>query len=653
MIDDSYAWRPSPDVVKDANLTQFIAACGQRNYDELLAWSIADPEAFYNKLFDFIDYRFEVPFNQAIDASLGTERVRWCIGGRTNVVLNCLDKWRDSGAAQKTVLEWRGENGEQLSRTYSELDEEVGRLAAGLRRLGIGPGDVVAIYLPNVPEAVVALLAVPRIGGIVLPLFSGFGADAVASRLNDSGAKAVITVDGSYRRGRIVSGKAIIDEAREHVPSLRHVIVCHRAAAEMEWDPQTDHHWRDIAADVPGDRTTLSVEADTPFLLVYTSGTTGKPKGVVHTHCGFPVKTVLDLGICMDFKPSDRILWMSDMGWLVGPILVYGTTLMGGTMVLAEGTPDFPHADRIWQIVSDEQISYLGVAPTIARSFMADVTFDAGRYDLSSLRIFVSTGEAWTPEAWNWLFETVGKKRVPIINFSGGTEMGGILTSVVTHPIKPCSFTRPVPGTGAAILDEDGQEAPPDTVGELVMRCAPIGLTQGLWQDDKRYIESYWSTWPGVWHHGDFAVRDTDGFYYLLGRSDDTLKIAGKRTGPAEIESLLLGTGLVKEVAAIGIPDPVKGTALVCVCVPREPEPTADVVDSLAAAVTEGLGTPFRPKQVLLTGDLPKTRNMKIMRRVVRAVYLGQDPGDLSSLVNPEAIERLRRQCASAKSVGR
>ncbi len=642
MIDEPIAWRPSAETIAAANLTHFINAAGRRDYDDLIAWSVAEPEQFYRTLFAHIDYRFTRPFSAALDQSRGPEWPRWCAGGQTNVVLNCLDKWRDTPTYSKPALEWIGENGDRLTWTYAELDANVTRFAAGLRRLGLGPGDVVAIYLPNIPEAVVALLAVPKIGAVVLPLFSGFGADAVTARLNDARARAIITVDGSYRRGRIVAAKQVVDEARPNVPSLTHVIVCHRADAPMQWQPG-DHHWTEIASDRDGDTATLAVEADSPFLLVYTSGTTGKPKGVVHTHCGFPVKTVLDLGICMDFKASDRILWMSDMGWLVGPILVYGTTLMGGTMVIAEGTPDYPSADRIWRIVEAMRVSYLGVAPTMARGFMADPGFDASRYDLASLRIFVSTGEAWTPEAWHWLFQTIGNGRLPIINFSGGTEMGGIVTSVVTHPIKPCSFTRPVPGTAAAIYTENGETAPPGVVGELVMQRAPIGLTQGLWQDTERYIQSYWSTYPGVWHHGDFATRDADGFYYLLGRSDDTLKIAGKRTGPSEIETLLLATGHVKEVAAIGIPDPVKGTAIVCVCVPRQGIDPQHAKDALSNAVTHGLGTPFRPKEIVFTDDLPKTRNMKIMRRVVRAVYLGEQPGDLSSLVNPEAIESLSR----------
>ena len=644
MTDEKYAWRPSQDILADANLTRFIEACGVADYDALLQWSIDEPEAFYRKLFEHIDYRFFEPFTAARDASAGIAWTRWCVDGRTNVVLNALDKWIGTPTADKAALQWVGENGDRQTWTYAQLHEEACRLAAGLRRLGLGPGDVVAMYLPNVPEAVVTLLAIPKVGCIVLPLFSGFGVEAIASRLNDAEAKAVITIDGSLRRGRVVASKHVIDEVGPLVPTLEHVIVCHRMDAPMDWHEGRDHHWRDLTAAEEGDRSTASVVADEPFMLVYTSGTTGRPKGVLHTHCGFPVKTALDVGICMDFKASDRIMWMSDMGWLVGPILVYGAMILGGTMILAEGTPDYPRADRLWQLVSDQRISYLGVAPTMIRSFMASPSLDLSRFDLSSLRIFVSTGEAWTPEAWQWLFEEVGERRLPILNFSGGTEMGGIVSSTVIHPIKPCSFTRPIPGTDAAVLNDDGSETAPNQTGELVMRQAPIGLTKGLWRDEERYIESYWSAFPGFWHQGDFASKDEDGYWYVLGRSDDTLKIAGKRTGPSEIEALILATGHVREVAAIGVPDPIKGAAIVCACVPREGEENPEsTVDDLISAVTAGLGPPFRPKQVLFCSDLPKTRNMKIMRRVIRAVYLDQDLGDLSSLVNPDSIEELRR----------
>ncbi|MGI9422926.1 MAG: AMP-binding protein, partial [Hyphomicrobiaceae bacterium] len=298
MQSDQVMWRPTPAIVAEANLTRFIQACAVSDYDALLQWAEAEPEEFYRSLFAHVDYRFFEEFDSAVDFSAGIERTRWCIGGRTNVTLNCLDKWIGTPTAQKTALEWTGENGDSLSWTYEQLNEETCRLAAGLRRIGLQAGDVVAIYLPNIPEAAVTLLAIPKIGAIALPLFSGFGADAVADRLINSGAKAVITVDGSWRRGRVVAAKQVIDAVRPRVPGLEHVVVCHRVDAPMDWVAGSDHHWRDLVTQADGDCGTASVEADSPFLLVYTSGTTGKPKGVVHTHCGFPAKTVLDLGIC-------------------------------------------------------------------------------------------------------------------------------------------------------------------------------------------------------------------------------------------------------------------------------------------------------------------------------------------------------------------
>jgi acetyl-CoA synthetase len=382
--------------------------------------------------------------------------------------------------------------------------------------------------------------------------------------------------------------------------------------------------------------------ADDPFLLMFTSGTSGKPKGVVHSHCGFPVKTALDLSICMDLKPQDRFLWMSDMGWLVGPMLVFGGLLVGSTVVLAEGAPNYPQPDRLWRLVERHRVTYLGLAPTVARLSMALGDAELAQRDLSSLRVIVSTGEPWTPEAWQWTFERVGQRRVPLLNFSGGTEMGGILTGTVIHPLKPCAFAGPVPGTGADVVDADGKSVACGATGELVMRTPSIGLTRGLWHDRERYLQSYWSRLPNLWVHGDFASRDADGMWYVHGRSDDTLKIAGKRTGPSEIEALLMGTELLLDAIAIGTPDAVKGTAVVCVCVPRPGIDREAAVKTLSAAVVAGLGGAFRPAEVLLVADVPRTRNMKAMRRVVRAAWLGEDPGDLSTLVNPESVQAIR-----------
>ncbi|HET8746982.1 MAG TPA: AMP-binding protein [Ramlibacter sp.] len=638
-------WRPDAATVASANLTRFMGALGVDSFEALNERAARDPAWFHDALIRFLDYRFERPYERVLDLREGLPFARWCVGGVTNVVSNCIDRRRGTPRYDAPVLVWEGEDGTVTQWSFADLDRETCRLAWGLRRLGLGRGDVVGMVLPNLPHAAAAMLAVAKIGAIVLPMFSGFGADAIAQRLNDGHARAVITVDGSLRRGKTVGAKVVVDEALAHCPGVHHVIVLNHLACEHDWTPGRDHWWHELAAGAPADFASVTTEpmpADDPFLLMFTSGTSGKPKGVVHSHCGFPVKTALDLSICMDLKPEDRFLWMSDMGWLVGPILVFGGLLVGSTVVLAEGAPNYPQPDRLWRLVERHRVSYLGLAPTIARLSMSLGDAELAERDLSSLRVMISTGEPWTPEAWQWTFERVGRGRVPLLNYSGGTEIGGILTGTVIHPLKPCAFAGPVPGTGADVVDADGATVAAGVTGELVMRTPSIGLTRGLWHDRERYLQSYWSRLPDVWVHGDFASRDADGMWYVHGRSDDTLKIAGKRTGPSEIEALLMATGLVLDAAAVGTPDPVKGTALVCVCVPRPGVAPDAAVKALSDAVVAGLGGAFRPAEVALVPDLPRTRNMKVMRRVIRAAWLGEDAGDLSTLVNPESVQAIR-----------
>ncbi|WP_418319778.1 AMP-binding protein [Piscinibacter sakaiensis] len=635
-------------MVANSNLKAFMDALGVDDYDTLLARADADPTWFWSALLQRLHcYR---PHDQLLDDSRGAPYARWCVGGRSNIVLNCLDRHRETPIWQRDALLWEGESGTRLRWTYANLGAEVSRLAAGLESLGLTQGDVIGLYLPNIPQAVAAFLACAKIGAIAMPLFSGFGAGALRDRLQISGAAALITADGSTRRGTRLPMKAIADEAVSTLPGLRHVVVVRHLGIELPWQAGRDHAYDELVAGRAADHPTRQLPSDAPLMLMYTSGTSGKPKGTVHTHTGFAAKMLLDLGLMMDLQASDRLLWMSDMGWLVGPLVAVGVPLAGATIVLTDGGPDYPDSGRMWRLIEQYRVSFLGLAPTTARSFIGQGGGGIENHDLSSLRICASTGEVWTPEAWHWTFEQVCRRRVPLLNYSGGTEVGGgILCGTVLQPIKPCALSRAIPGMGAAVVDEQGCAVAAGVVGELVLRQPSIGLTRSLWNDDERYLESYWSALPGLWRHGDWAMVDADGYWYVLGRSDDTLKIAGKRTGPSEIEALLAATGHVVESAVVGLPDAIKGQAVCCV-VRLMPGVTltATVRDALSQAVVGGLGTPFRPKLFVAVDDLPKTRNMKIMRRVVRAACLGEDAGDLSSLVNPEAVAMLRQQLALA-----
>lgn len=642
---EPYVWLPQQTLSAASNATAFMRALGVSDWPELVRCGDEEPTRFHEALFRHVGLRFLRPYSRLLDESRGPAWARWCVGGATNVVLNALDRWRDTPIYDKAAVVWHGEDGSRRTLTYRQLDAEVCRLAGGLRALGLSVGDVIAIYMPNVPEAVVAMLAAAKIGGIVMPLFSGFGADAIATRLQIGGAKALLCVDGSLRRGKPVDVKAVVDAAAARAPSLAHVVVLRHCGVEVGWRPGRDRWWHELCAGQPDEAPTEEMDADAPYLLVFTSGTTGSPKGVVHSHIGFTAKLFIDLWLMLDCKPDDRVLWMSDMGWVIGPLLVYGTSLIGATVILIEGAPNFPDPQRMWRVAAEEKATYLGVAPTTIRTFMAQGGVPCEDLDLSRLRVLISAGEAWTRDAWMWCYEKVGGGRLPILNFSGGTEMISIIGSTVLLPLKPAGFNCAVPGAGADIADDKGRSAPAGELGELVMRRPSIGLTRGLWRDSERYLATYWSTWPNVWHHGDFASRDADGQWYIHGRSDDTMKIAGKRTGPAEIETLLMSTGKLVEAAAVAVSDPIKGSALVVVCSPKPGIGASEHLRAeLGQTVVNGMGVPFRPSRVIFLSDLPKTRNMKIVRRVIRSVCVGENPGDLSVLANPEAVAELEMQ---------
>ncbi|HEX7437217.1 MAG TPA: AMP-binding protein, partial [Caldimonas sp.] len=647
-----FDWVPTPQIVAASNLTAFLRKVDLPDYETLLARSQADPAWLMQQVFEFCDMRFYEPYTRLLDTSDGIEWAHWCIGATTNIVLNCLDRHRGSTTWDQTFLVWEGEDpAEQRALTYREFDAEVCRLAGALRSLGVGRGDVVGLYMPSLPETYVAFFAVLKIGAILMPLFSGFGPVPLATRLRDGEARVVLTADGTWRRGSPAAMKPVLDEALAEVTGVRHVVVLRRMGAALETPMRAgrDHDWHALTASMPAEIPTEPMPAEAAAILLYTSGTTGKPKGCVWTHVSFLGSMVTrDVHLCGDFKPTDRYFFMSDMGWMVGAMCACIPSYFGASLLVAEGVPDHPDTDRYWRLVESHRVTYLGVSPTLVRGLMRHGHAEVERRDLSALRITCSGGEAWTEAPWHWFFDHVCKRRIPIINISGGTEVGGcIFTGTVHHPLRPGSFAGPALAVGADIVDDEGRTLPPGRVGELVLRLPSIGMTKGLWRDPERYLDTYWRTLPGVWVHGDFARRDEDGLCYIVGRSDDTIKISGKRTGPSEIESLLMSTGTISEAAAIGVPDELRGSAIVCVCVPM-PGVAADAAleRQLSSAVETGMGASYRPRRVLLVSDLPKTRNMKVMRRVVRAVYQGSEPGDLSALVNPESVNELRDRLA-------
>ncbi|HEY3064698.1 MAG TPA: AMP-binding protein [Methylomirabilota bacterium] len=635
-------WRPTPEIMRSARIARFMARHGVPSLEALQQRSVEDLEWYWDAVSKDLGLSWTRPYTRVLDESRGIAWPRWFVGGEINLAANCVDRHLQDGRGDKPAIVWEADGGDTRTLTYAELGAEVNRVAGALARLGIAAGDRVGIFLPMSPEAAVATLAVVRLGAIYTPCFSGYGAQAVASRLQDCEATVLITADGFHRRGQVVRLKETADEAVAACPSVRHVLVARRLGRDVPWTRGRDRWWHEEIADQPTERPALGVDAERPCLIIYTSGTTGRPKGAVLTHGGFAIKPAHDWAYLFDVGETDRVAWLTDLGWLMGPMLITATLVLGGTAVLFEGVPDHPGPDRLWALAARHRVTVMGLSPTAVRALMPHGADWATRHDLGALRILGSTGEPWNPEPFQWLFENVGRRRVPIINYSGGTEIsGGIIGSFPIAPIKPCSFFGPIPGMAAEVFDENAKPVRGE-VGELVVTRPWPGMTQGFWRDPARYEETYWSRWPDVWVHGDWAYVDDEGFWYVQGRSDDTLKIAGKRLGPAEVESVLVGHPAVAEAAAIGVPHPVKGEAIVCFAVLKPGHNAADALRAeLGDRVAQHMGKALKPERVLFARDLPKTRSAKIMRRVIRATYLGQAPGDLSSLENPASVKSI------------
>ncbi|WP_420392361.1 AMP-binding protein [Acuticoccus sp.] len=630
-------WTPTERHLTCANATRLAARVGVADYDALRAFARAEPFAYWRALFAETGFVWSTPPAAGADFSAGREFPRWFPGGALNWVDTVYRFADDQARADALAVVAECESGPAGRVTYRELRERSAAMAAGLKARGVGRGDRVGLLIENGVEAVIAFLAISHLGAIVSPLFSGFGPDAIVSRLAACEAKALITTRGFTRRGRFVHGITIAQDVKRRVPSLEFVVV---AGAEAPL-PDGFLAWSD-AVGCPADAGAAErMDPNDPFMVIYTSGTTGKPKGAVHTHGGFPPKILNDSFLCFDVTADSVYCWPADMGWIAGSLVMSSALLLGATLVCYDGAPDMPDLSRMAQLVETHRVTHFGSSPTLIRAMAADEAV-AVRGDLSSIRILITAGETISPEHFAWYFRTFGRSEVPVINYTGGTEVsGGLLSNVPVEPIVPSGFAGPIAGVDVDVVGPSGEPVR-GAVGELAIMEPFVGMTQAFWRDRERYLSTYWEAIPGIWIHGDLARRDPDGTFFLLGRSDDTIKVAGKRVGPAEVEEIAATVPEVNEIAVIGVEDKAKGQALVVFTVLHPGAPADGVAERIAATVATNLGKPFTPKAVHVVAQLPKTRSNKVMRRVIRSVYGGGPPGDLTSLQNPDAVDDIR-----------
>ncbi len=644
---DEIVHEPSDEFVESTNVYEFMQEHGIEDYDELIERTTGDVDWFWDEVVDYLGLEFYEDYDEVRDDSEGPQFTDWYPGGKINIAHNVVDRHAapENERRNKVACIWEGEDGEVREVTFHELQRQTNKVANALEERGIEEGDTVGLYMPMVPEVISILYGCFKVGAVAVPIFSGFGVEATATRIEDSGCSVLFTGDGFLRRGSEVTLKETADEAVEETDSVDHTIVYDRLGADIPWNEDRDEWWEDAVETQDDDYETKELDSADESMLLYSSGTTGTPKGIVHTHAGVTVQCAKELYFGFDVKPSDRFFWVSDIGWMMGPWTLIGNHTFGGTVFMYEGAPDHPEPDRFWEMIDRHSLTQFGISPTAIRALRKHGDDWVEGHDLSSLRLLGSTGEPWDPESWNWFYENVGGSEAPIINISGGTEICGcFLMPMPIQPLKPTTLGGPGLGMDIDIVDENGESIKDDHErGYLVARDSCPSMTKSLWSGDERYLREYWSKWDDLWNHGDWALMDEDGLWFLMGRADDALNVAGRKVGPAEIESVLMDHDDVNQAVAVGVPDETTGTAVVCYVIPEEGARTGDKLrGQLRSLVGEEHGKPFRPKEILFVDDLPRTQSGKIIRRAVSAVHQGDDPGDLSSMENPDALEQVR-----------
>jgi acetyl-CoA synthetase len=619
-----WIWQPTQDWIERTNVHRFMRRLGIQDRQEFIRWSQEHLEEFWREMVAETGIRWMEPFTQVLDTSEGVEWARWFTGGKLNITDNCLDRYKDSN---RIAILWEGEDRPPRQIAFADLYIEVNRLSNALRRMGLRVGDRVALCMPMVPEIVTILYACFKLGLIVVPIFAGFGAGAIAMRLENSGARVVFTADRLHRRGKPIPLRPKVEQAVERVPKVEKILILEQ--------------WDELLRGQSAECETIPLDSEARSMILYTSGTTGKPKGTVHTHAGALAQMSKEIYLAFDHHPDDRFFWLSDIGWMMGPWTIIGNHNFGGTILLYDGAPDYPDAGRLWQIIERHGITTFGISPTAIRLLMrAD---SAKSHTMPSLRLLGSTGEPWDDTSYTWFFENVGKRRCPIINISGGTEIVGcFLFPLPIQSLKSCTLGAPAPGMATDVVDDAGHSVR-GKMGYLVCTKPAPSMTRGVWRDPARYLETYWSRWPGVWSHGDWASVDEDGCWFLHGRADESMNVAGRKVGPAEVEDALMEHPSVAEAAVIGVPDEIKGETIVgFVVLKKDFEPSESLRAAVMKQVIESLGPAFRPQAIQFVPTLPKTQSGKVVRRLIRQQYLGEELGDTSTVDNPAALEAFR-----------
>lgn len=631
---DQQIFEPSPSVVENANITAYMEQKGFTSWEELYRWSCEHSEKFWADMAARLDW-YE-PWQKVLDEA-DKPFYKWFSGARCNIIQNALDRHQKTWRRNKQALIWEGEDGSRRTFSYLGINREVSKLANVLRSMGVARGDIVSIYMPRVPELVFAMLACAKIGAVHSVIYGGFSVEAVHDRIADAESKVLITADGGFMRGKTVELKKIADEALQHSPSIQTCIVLRRTGQDVAMQAGRDYWWHDLMSlPIAGIKCdTVPVTADDPLFILYTSGSTGKPKGVVHVHGGYMVGISATFHLTFDIKEEDRYWCAADPGWITGhSYIVYAPLIEGATSFMYEGAANYPYPNRWWQCIERFGINILYTAPTAIRGLMRFGDAWPQRHDLSSLRLLGSVGEPINPEAWRWFYNVVGQQRCPIMDTWWQTESGAFLIAPnPATPLKPGSASRPFPGIVADVVDENGVSRNPEDDGLLVIRKPWPAMMRAILHDPDRYRQ-YWRDEPSTMYlAGDSARRDQDGYFWVIGRIDEVIKVSGYRLGTAEIESALISHQAVAEAAAIGLPHEIKGTAIHCYVILRQGErETKTLEDELKAHVAVELGPIARPERINIVPSLPKTRSGKILRRLLKAQALGQDVGDLSTL---------------------